>query len=285
LLKEKFQNQTYAINFNDEDYEYYNTVRKSYLIDILEKTEKLEHQLFALSEKKDLSENKDIIYECNRIAHSIKGTGYSFGFKFISEISFCIEELLDYVLNNIDIDINTIQSIFCISNSFNDLLSDVIKTQFLNTTNFDANKLYYDKLYKMIDKTDLIFKKSTSNKPKETEKNVLICGNNNFIFNNIKRYCKNNQNYKFHFAPSYLGAIYEISNKRIDFIFSEFELQKFNAISLYISLKYVDAYKNIPFYFIVSDINQKMKDANISKDIVLFKKNYLLKNIIDILKC
>lgn len=279
MLKEKFLNQKYEIEFTDEDYEYYNSVRKSYLIDILEKTETIEHQLFSLSEKNDFIENKDSIYDCNRLAHSIKGTGYSYGFKFISEIAFCIEEILDYVLKHINIEPNIIQGIFCQCMSFNDLLAYSIKNIFLNTSNFVADKSYYVKLHKMINETDNLLKNNSIERIFSNKKNILICGNNNFIFNNIKRFCKNYKNILFHYAPGFLGAIYELSNKKIDIVFSEFSFKHFNALSLYSTLKCDDDYNNLPFYFIVSDFNKKMEDNNISKNIVLLKNNDLLKNI------
>ncbi|HOK41740.1 MAG TPA: hypothetical protein PLD27_11960 [bacterium] len=283
MLKEKFLSQKYEINFTDEDIEFFNSARENYLLDVLEKTVLLDKHLFFLTELKELNDYKDLIYECNRLTHSIKGTGYSYGFKFISEVAFCLEELLNYVLNNMNEKIEKIQSIFKACVNINDLLNDVIKNYFFKNTEYNVSDEYNQKLFKFINETDKILKEENVKKD-DINKNILICGNNAFIFNNITRLFKNNRNFIFYYAPGFLETFYEIINRKIDFVFSEFYLNEFNAFAIYSTLKNTPKYSTIPFYFIVSDINALLIKNKIPKKIILFKDKDLFTNISNIIQ-
>jgi len=304
MLKDKFLKQKYEIYFTDEDYEYFNSVRENYLTDILEKLNKLDSSLFLLSEQKELIEYKDLIYDCNRLAHSIKGTGYSFGFKFISEVAFCIEELLAFVLDNFNDTSEKYKNIFSQTILFNDLLIDVIKNYFLKTTEFETTKDYKNKLVNLIKITDNILKSSNAdnenskielekndnekfketnaaseiktqehNSPKSKKIKILLCGETYLIFNNLIRISQTkNAVFDFYYAPGFLEAFYEITTKPIDFIFSEFQLKDFTAIDIYNVLKNTKKYQNIPFYFIVSDFN-KLENYKINSNIILKKRS------------
>ncbi|HPP86791.1 MAG TPA: Hpt domain-containing protein, partial [bacterium] len=287
----------------------FNSVRENYLTDILEKLYKLETSLFFLSEQKELIEHKDLIYECNRLAHSIKGTGYSFGFKFISEVAFCIEELLAFVLDNFNDTSEKNKTIFLQAILFNDLLIDVIKNYFLKTNEFETTKDYKTKLINLIKITDNILKSNDNNKRAQTAQNqneneksqkendklliqkqpsqkkikILLCGETHLIFNNLIRISQtNNALYAFYYAPGFLDAFYEITNKPIDFIFSEFQLKDFTAIDIYNVLKNTQKYQNIPFYFIVSDFN-KLENYKIDSNLIVKKDQDLFKNILKII--
>ncbi|MBP7654569.1 hypothetical protein KA977_14195 [Candidatus Dependentiae bacterium] len=286
MLKEKFLKQKYDVNFTDEDYEYFNSVRKNYLSDILEKTAKLDKQLFFLSEQTDISEYKDIIYDCNRTAHSIKGTGYSYGFKFISEVSFCIEEILDYVLNKFNIQSSNKESTFDSCILFNDLLAEVIKDYFLKNSEFNVSSEYKKKLVNLINQIENIFDNSNEINSEEIviKKNILVCGNTNFIFSTLSKSFNTQSLFDFYFAPGFIEILYELTKKKFDYIFSEYNLGEFNALSVYLTLKQTEKYSNIPFYFIVSDISEKLINAQLPSDIILLKDKKLINKIVEIIK-
>lgn len=283
MLKEKFNNQKYEVYFTDEDYEYYNTVRQSFLSDLLEKIEVLDKQLFDLSETEEISAKKDLLYNCNRAAHSIKGTGYSFGFKFISEVSFCIEEILDYVLNN-KLDLDIFQKILNVSLSFNDLLSDVIRNYFLQNDKFDVPSEYNNLLLDLIDKTDNVLNKK--NNDNKSHKNILICGINKFIFNNIQRCSEKNEKCSYNFNCFYASDLPNIftilQNNKIDYIFSEYDFKNFTALAVYSALPHIDGCSNIPFYFIVSNVNSELLSLKIDNKFILLKNKSLLSKLVNI---
>ncbi len=286
MLNEKFLKQKYEVSFTDEDYEYFNSVRKNYLSDILEKNAKLDKQLFFLSEQTDISEHKDVIYDCNRIAHSIKGTGYSYGFKFISEVSFCMEEILDYILDNFNIKLCKKDCGFDRCILFNDLLTEVIKDYFLKNSEFNVSSEYKKKLVNLINQTENIFNNGNEIYSEKIiiKKNILVCGKTNFIFNTLSKSFNNQSLFDFHFAPGFIEILYELTNKKIDYIFSEYNLGEFNALSVYLTLKQTEKYSNTPFYFIVSDIPEKLIKAQIPSDIILLKDKKLINKIIEIIK-
>ncbi len=287
MIKEKALSQKYDINFTTEDWEYFNTVRQDYLSDVLEKNLKLEKKLFTLTESPDYVEWKDLIYECNRIAHSMKGTGYSFGFKYISEVSFCIEELLDYILNNKELNNITAKKIFEKCTQFNDLIIEIVKNYFLRNNSFDTPDKFKYLLEELIDKTDQIFVIKTEANDNQViiKKNILFIGHTNFIYKSYTKIYGNklNQNFNFIFASGFIEGFYEIINKKISVIFCEFTLEPFNALSIYYSLKHSDNFSNLPFYFIVSDINKKLKESKISSEFIFIKDKYLINKIYEII--
>ncbi len=88
MLKE----QDFKINFTPDHLEYIKSARNEFLLDIKEQSEKIKNILNSLTALDNFSAKK--LSECKEIAHSIKGTGYTFGFKIISDLAFCIEYLL-----------------------------------------------------------------------------------------------------------------------------------------------------------------------------------------------
>jgi len=163
MLSTRLRNQNFINSFTQEDYKYFNTNRDKFLLDIKDKSKKLEFEIGLIVTNKDISEEK--LNKCKVITHGFKGIGYSFGFKFISEVGFCMDEMLNDLLNkrkyiqNKYSYTNKDYLIFNISKEFNDLLSDVITRYFLKNKKFIPPNEYYDRLHSLLNKADLVYSK------------------------------------------------------------------------------------------------------------------------------
>jgi chemotaxis protein histidine kinase CheA len=143
MLKKALEEQDFKINFTPDHLEYIKSAREEFLLDIKERSEKIKNILNSVIATNNIPAKK--ISECKEIAHSIKGTGYTFGFKIISDLAFCIE----YILKQQPDAEN--KKVFKILIEFNILLSDIINYFVSNVNDNNLPDRFTKKMNALLD--------------------------------------------------------------------------------------------------------------------------------------
>ena len=284
MIKEKFYKQKFDINFTDEDLEYYNSIRKDYLSDILEKSNQMDKLLNIIYDKKIDKLNVEKIFEANRIAHSIKGTGYSFGFKFISEICFCIEELLDNMYKSSGLPKKDIDMLTLRSADFNNILFDVVENYYLPNKKFDTPDEYKIRFVEVLNKSEL--SASLSSEPEPQKKtSVLLCDNSDFLIKSIESNLKKfSDKFIFLYSSDISDALWKIEMNKFDIVITSYHFGNFTGLSLFSALKHSISYKKINLYIITSNIDDAVLQCGFPSEKVLRKDVGLVKKLCGIIE-
>ncbi len=153
MFKVEFNSQKFDLNFTQDDFDYFSFVRDDFLLDLKGRSKNIKMLLEHITYSENRSE--DQLSECIDIAHSIKGTGFTLGFKFLSEVGLCIEAFLNFLVENPNLDLKSKESLIRISQECNKLLYDIINNYFLTNKEYNSPEEYNDKLQALLNKAEV----------------------------------------------------------------------------------------------------------------------------------